>query len=41
MGGAGKVQIALKMSNDDMQTITYLRTELQKTYKYLDISKEH
>ena len=25
LGGAGKVQIALKMSSDDMQTITFLR----------------
>ncbi len=41
LGGAGKVQIALKMSSDDMQTITFLRAELQKTYRFLEISKDH
>ena len=39
-GSASKVQTALKMTSDDAQTINYLKTELEKTYKILELSRE-
>jgi hypothetical protein len=35
------VQSALKFSNDDSQTISYLKAELTKTYKFIELSREH
>ena len=41
LAGATKVQSALKFSNDDSQTISYLKAELTKTYKFIELSREH
>ena len=35
------MQSALKFSNDDSHTISYLKAEVAKTYKYLELSREH
>lgn len=39
LAGATKVQSALKFSNDDSQTISYLKAELTKTYKFIELSR--
>lgn len=41
IAGAAKLQSALKFSNDDSHTISYLKAEVAKTYKYLELSREH
>ena len=40
MGNAGTLQTAIKLSQDDSSTIQYLKTELEKTFKVLESSKE-
>lgn len=35
-----KLRLALKMSQEDAQAISYLKTELEKTFKVLELSKE-
>ena len=37
---AAKVNSAIKMTQDDSNTIQFLKSELEKTYKVLEISKE-
>ena len=39
IAGAAKLQSALRFSNDDSHTISYLKAEVAKTYKYLELSK--
>ncbi len=41
ISGAAKLQSALKFSNDDSHTISYLKAEVAKTYKHLELSREH
>ena len=36
---AQKIQMALKMTQEDTQTIQFLKGELEKTYKMLEMSK--
>lgn len=40
VGNAAKVQTALKLTHEDSQTITFLKGELDKTFKVLALSKE-
>lgn len=40
IAGAARLQAALRYSNDDTHTISYLKAEVAKTYKYLELSKE-
>jgi len=40
VGNAGTLQSAIKLSQDDSQTIQYLKTELEKTFKVLEASKD-
>lgn len=35
-----KLRLALKMSQEDAQAISYLKQELEKTFKVLELSKE-
>lgn len=35
-----KLRLALKMSQEDAQAISYLKQELEKTFKVLQLSKE-
>lgn len=35
-----KLRLALKMSQEDAQAISYLKQELDKTFKVLELSKE-
>ena len=41
IASAARLQSALRYSNDDTHTISYLKAEVAKTYKYLELSKEH
>ncbi len=40
LGNAAKVNGAIKMTQEDSNTIQFLKSELEKTYKVLEISKE-
>lgn len=40
VSNAAKVQTALKLTHEDSQTITFLKAELEKTFKVLTLSKE-
>ena len=40
VANATKVQTALKLTQEDAQTIQYLKAELDKTFKVLEMSKE-
>jgi len=40
MNNATKVQTALKLTQEDAQTISYLKSELEKTFKVLEVSRE-
>ena len=40
VSNAAKVQTALKLTHEDSQTIIFLKTELEKTLKVLNLSKE-
>lgn len=35
-----KLRLALKLSQEDAQAIAYLKQELEKTFKVLELSKE-
>jgi len=39
-GNVMKIQTALKMTQEDSKTISYLKGELEKIYKILELSKE-
>lgn len=40
VGNAAKVQTALKLTQEDSQTITFLKTELEKTFNILQLSRD-
>lgn len=40
VGNASKVQVALKMTQEDSHTIALLKNEIEKTYRMLELSKE-
>jgi hypothetical protein len=40
IANAAKVNSAIKMTQEDSNTINFLKGELEKTYKVLEISKE-
>ncbi len=40
MGNAARVQTAIKLTQEDSQAIGFLKSELEKTYKLLEMTKE-
>lgn len=40
VGNAARVQTAIKLTQEDSQAIGFLKSELEKTYKLLEMTKE-